>query len=73
MFYRVLVILRTTADDSDSKAKLSQKFGAEPHLWEELVNECKRLELNLTGVAFHVGSQDSRSFRRSYLHVTKPE
>ena len=62
--FSTLVILRTTADDSNSKAKLSKKFGAEPSLWEELVNECRRLELNLYGVAFHVGSQDSRSIPR---------
>lgn len=62
-----------TADDTNSKAKLSKKFGAEPSLWKELVDECRRLELNLYGVAFHVGSQDSWSFQNkwSFLSFTR--
>ena len=56
-----LVVLRMAADDSDSIGKLSEKFGAKPSLWKELVDECRRLELNLHGVSFHVGSPDPRS------------
>ena len=45
-------------DDSDSIGKLSEKFGAKPSLWKELVDECRQLELNLYGVSFHVGSPE---------------
>ena len=50
------LILRISTDDSDSTFQFSQKFGATPSEWLELVVTCRELNLNLVGVSFHVGS-----------------
>lgn len=48
--------LRIFTDDSQSLCRLSQKFGAHMDTAPELLALAKKLDLNLAGVAFHVGS-----------------
>ncbi|KAK5133081.1 hypothetical protein LTR08_008191 [Meristemomyces frigidus] len=48
--------LRILTDDSASLCRLSQKFGASMDNVHELLTLAKSLDLNVAGVAFHVGS-----------------
>lgn len=48
--------LRIFTDDSQSMCRLSQKFGAHMDTAPELLALAKELDLNIAGVAFHVGS-----------------
>ena len=48
--------LRILTDDSASLCRLSQKFGASMDNVQELLTLAKSLDLNVAGVAFHVGS-----------------
>lgn len=48
--------LRILTDDSASLCRLSQKFGASMDNTYELLALAKKLDLNVAGVAFHVGS-----------------
>ena len=48
--------LRILTDDSASLCRLSQKFGASMENTLELLMLAKKLDLNVAGVAFHVGS-----------------
>ncbi|EMC91106.1 hypothetical protein BAUCODRAFT_127023 [Baudoinia panamericana UAMH 10762] len=48
--------LRILTDDSASLCRLSQKFGASMENTHDLLSLAKKLELNIAGVAFHVGS-----------------
>ncbi|GAB7359463.1 hypothetical protein MBLNU230_g6110t1 [Neophaeotheca triangularis] len=48
--------LRILTDDSASLCRLSQKFGASMDNTVELLTLAKELDLNVAGVAFHVGS-----------------
>ncbi|KAK3712590.1 Ornithine decarboxylase [Vermiconidia calcicola] len=48
--------LRILTDDSASLCRLSQKFGASMDHTQELLTIAKKLDLNIAGVAFHVGS-----------------
>ncbi|KAK5675754.1 Ornithine decarboxylase [Elasticomyces elasticus] len=48
--------LRILTDDSASLCRLSQKFGASMDNTVELLTLAKELDLNIAGVAFHVGS-----------------
>ncbi|KAI6990950.1 Ornithine [Hortaea werneckii] len=48
--------LRILTDDSGSLCRLSQKFGASMDNTYELLALAKQLDLNVAGVAFHVGS-----------------
>jgi ornithine decarboxylase len=50
------VILRIKADDPHATCPLGNKYGADTEKWEELLSEVKRLDLNLVGISFHVGS-----------------
>ncbi|XP_014561551.1 hypothetical protein COCVIDRAFT_33534 [Bipolaris victoriae FI3] len=56
--------LRILTDDSASLCRLSQKFGAALDTTGELLELAKKLELNVVGVAFHVGSgaSDPKAF-----------
>jgi ornithine decarboxylase len=56
--------LRILTDDSQSLCRLSQKFGASMDSTAELLELAKLLELNVVGVAFHVGSgaSDPKAF-----------
>ena len=48
--------LRILTDDSASLCRLSQKFGAGMENTQELLELAKELDLDIAGVAFHVGS-----------------
>ncbi|QDS67583.1 Ornithine decarboxylase [Venturia effusa] len=50
------LFLRISTDDSASLCQLSLKFGAALHCTRELLELAHSLELNVVGVAFHVGS-----------------
>ena len=50
------IFLRILTDDSASLCRLSQKFGASMDNAFELLTVAKKLDLNVAGVAFHVGS-----------------
>ncbi|KAH8731441.1 ornithine decarboxylase [Phaeosphaeriaceae sp. PMI808] len=58
------LFLRILTDDSASLCRLSQKFGASLDTSTELLELAKKLELNVVGVAFHVGSgaSDPKAF-----------
>ncbi|ORY09332.1 ornithine decarboxylase [Clohesyomyces aquaticus] len=59
--------LRILTDDSASLCRLSQKFGAALESAVELLELAKKLELNVVGVAFHVGSgaSDPKAFLKA--------
>ncbi|XP_053560805.1 ornithine decarboxylase-like [Bombina bombina] len=50
------MILRIKADDSESLCCLSKKFGASVQSCEDLLEAAKRLNVNVIGVSFHVGT-----------------
>ncbi|VEU24352.1 DEKNAAC105519 [Brettanomyces naardenensis] len=50
------LLIRILTDDSTSTCPLSVKFGASIDYAKSLVDSCKDLDLNLRGIAFHVGS-----------------
>lgn len=51
------VLIRIATDDSTAQCRLSTKFGCTVNAAiEEILPVCKQLELNVKGVAFHVGS-----------------
>ncbi|KAF2108950.1 ornithine decarboxylase [Lophiotrema nucula] len=59
--------LRILTDDSASLCRLSQKFGASLETTAELLELARKLELNVVGVAFHVGSgaSDPKAFLKA--------
>ncbi|KAK8218641.1 ornithine decarboxylase [Phyllosticta capitalensis] len=59
--------LRILTDDSASLCRLSLKFGAAMDSTKDLLALAKQLELNVVGVAFHVGSgaSDPQAFLRA--------
>jgi ornithine decarboxylase len=61
------LVLRIMTDDSASLCRLSAKYGASLEDISELLRLSKDLNLNVTGVSFHVGSgaSDPSSFRKS--------
>ncbi|KAL3428285.1 Ornithine decarboxylase [Phlyctema vagabunda] len=56
------LFLRILTDDSSSLCRLSLKFGASLDSTDELLALAKKLELNVVGVSFHVGSGASDPF-----------
>ena len=61
------LFLRILTDDSTSLCRLSDKFGASLDTTIDLLTLAKDLDLNVTGVSFHVGSgaSDPQSFERA--------
>ncbi|OCK82456.1 ornithine decarboxylase [Lepidopterella palustris CBS 459.81] len=61
------LFLRILTDDSASLCRLSQKFGASLDSTADLLELAKKLELNVVGVAFHVGSgaSDPKAFLKA--------
>ena len=47
-------------NDKSSQCPLSNKFGADSNSWESLLLKAYELDLNIVGVAFHVGSGCTR-------------
>lgn len=64
LFPEAELFLRILTDDSASLCRLSQKFGAALDSTADLLELAKKLELNVVGVAFHVGSgaSDPKAF-----------
>lgn len=64
LFPEAELFLRILTDDSASLCRLSQKFGASLDTTVDLLELAKKLELNVVGVAFHVGSgaSDPKAF-----------
>ena len=64
LFPNAELFLRIITDDTASLCRLSQKFGAAMDQTGELLELAKKLELNVVGVAFHVGSgaSDPKAF-----------
>lgn len=56
IFPNAELFLRILTDDSASLCRLSLKFGASMDTTNELLALAKKLDLNVVGVAFHVGS-----------------
>ena len=50
------LLLRLKVDDRNSLCKFSKKFGADESEIKELLKLAKGMNLNVTGVSFHVGS-----------------
>lgn len=61
------LFLRILTDDSASLCRLSLKFGAALDSTEDLLILAKKLDLNVVGVAFHVGSgaSDPQAFTKA--------
>ena len=61
------LFLRILTDDSTSLCRLSDKFGASLDTTMDLLILAKDLQLNVTGVSFHVGSgaSDPQSFEKA--------
>ena len=61
------LLLRILTDDSTSLCRLSDKFGVSLDTTMDLLTLAKDLELNVTGVSFHVGSgaSDPQSFDKA--------
>ena len=62
------LLMRIVTNDANSRHSLSVKFGAKRSEWKSLILKCKELDLNLVGIAFHVGSgaRDPRQFIDSF-------
>lgn len=50
------VVIRIYANDPKARCVLSNKFGARESEWVRLLEAAKRLDLDVCGVSFHVGS-----------------
>jgi len=50
------LVLRILADDSHSLMRFGSKFGAPFDMVESLFRRAKQLNLNVVGIAFHIGS-----------------
>lgn len=50
------LVMRIITDDSNSVCKFSSKFGVPLHNTKALLEEAKKLDLNVVGISFHVGS-----------------
>lgn len=56
VFPHARLVMRIITDDSKSVCAFSSKFGVPLHQTQSLLEEAKKLELNIVGVSFHVGS-----------------
>ncbi|KAI9493483.1 ornithine decarboxylase [Zychaea mexicana] len=50
------LVLRILTDDSSAQVRLGLKYGAPPETIDYLLKTAKKLDLNVVGVSFHVGS-----------------
>lgn len=63
------ILIRIATDDESAQCRLSTKFGCSlDTALNELLPECKKLQLNAVGVAFHVGS-GARDFNSIYKAI----
>jgi ornithine decarboxylase len=67
LFPNAELYLRILTDDSASLCRLSLKFGASLDATRELLELAQKLELNVVGVAFHIGSgaSDPKAFLKA--------
>ena len=68
-FPEARLVLRIKVDDSESKVKLNLKYGADQECAEHLLKRAQELNLNIIGIAFHVGS--SCQSAQSYVDAIK--
>ena len=63
------IVLRLNVDDESSEAlvKLGSKYGCSVQESEDIMKACQKYDMNVVGVAFHVGTgnQDSTAFKRA--------
>ncbi|KAF8822289.1 putative Ornithine decarboxylase [Cardiosporidium cionae] len=50
------LLLRIRTDDRASQCPMSAKFGASISSWPRILSYCRKLNLNVRGISFHVGS-----------------
>jgi ornithine decarboxylase len=63
------ILIRIKTDDSKSKCKFNIKFGLDLTQVKPLLELSRKLELNIVGVSFHVGSncQDANVYNKALL------
>ena len=50
------LVLRIAVAETDALLPMGKKFGAPESMWDSVLETCKRLDLKVRGVSFHVGS-----------------
>ena len=65
------VLLRIKTDDKNAKWGLSVKFGADLEESRELISLSKKLNVDLVGIAFHVGSSNSEPNYREEINKSR--
>lgn len=50
------LVLRIAVKETDANSVMGEKFGAADILWEKILQTCKKINIKLRGVSFHVGS-----------------
>ena len=50
------LVLRIYALDKTARFLLSKKYGAHENEWKQLFVNAKKLNLNISGISFHIGS-----------------
>lgn len=50
------LVLRIAVTETDAPNPMGKKFGAPEKLWDSILETCKRIQMRLRGVSFHVGS-----------------
>jgi ornithine decarboxylase len=50
------VLIRLKVDDKDSECRFSEKFGIDKEDIDDILDLAKRMDLNMVGTSFHVGS-----------------
>lgn len=56
VFPAARVLIRIAVDDSQSVCRFNSKFGSPKQEWDLLMRTAKKLELDIAGISFHVGS-----------------
>jgi len=67
------ILIRIKTDDSKSKCKFNTKFGVDINAVEPLLKLSKKLDLNVCGVSFHVGSgcQDENVYETALKYARR--
>ena len=66
-------LIRLKIDNPKAKVQLGLKYGVEENEYKQLIDECKKLNIKLTGISFHVGSdnQDPYVFKNAFDFCNK--
>lgn len=51
-------LIRLKINNPKAKVQLGMKYGVEENEYKQLINECKKLNIKLSGISFHVGSDN---------------